>query len=224
MPLLFNVPQKEHMKLLGKTTSWEPDIGKWIVKNTCYYCNFIPYISSDDSFSIICDHFYIVEGTQICCQCHKSTPVIGIGIEDYYSVKLNEKSSTETKKEYLFQSSLDTKRIYIINPAPLLQEPVIKPIYNYIQKHWNYDAGNRCKKCGTQLDEEYLFSDVESPFFVFDKKAAAELTLHKVSLKYDLVVKRFETGYSPADIFIQEEGKIVDTDIMLNPLTLQTAL
>lgn len=218
MPLQLNVPFEEKDTAKEKGARWNPELRKWIATNKKYYRRVLPWISSENFYSIICDHFYVVEGTRLCHKCGKPTRVIGFGIEDYYSIEPDENNPGK----FWINSSLDEDCIHIVAHI----EPLPSPVDNFIKSNWNYKIGysrtiessylaNHCEHCNALQGEHFLFAEPDSPFFVDTEQDAAKLTLYKIPLEYDLVVDYLELGFSPTDYLIKECGKIIDSGIAL---------
>ena len=83
MAILLNVPfsEKDEAKKLGAW--WNPELKKWYVKDRNEYIKLKKWISPRDSFFVVCDHLYIIQGENTCFKCGQKTRVIGYGIESY---------------------------------------------------------------------------------------------------------------------------------------------
>ena len=218
MPLLLNVPFAEKDIAKSKGARWNPELKKWIAPKKKYYSDFVDWISKDAFYSIICDHFYIIEGTRTCYKCHQSTRVIGFGIEDYYSIEPDE---DEPNKHWI-NSSIDKELIRITSEV----KPLPEPVSQYIQNTWNNRIShsrktqrpylsNRCDHCGALQGKFPLFCEVDSPFFIRTPADAAKLTLHKITTQYDLIVEELELGYCTTDFLIKKCAKMIDSGIQL---------
>lgn len=218
MPLVLNVPFEEKDAAKEKGARWNPELKKWIATNKKYYRRFLPWISSENFYSIVCDQFYIVEGVRFCHKCNKPTRVIGFGIEDYYSIEPDENNPGKL----WIDASLNEGCVKIIAHIAPLPAPVEK----FIKSNWNYKLGysrtigssylaNHCEHCNAIQGDHFLFAEPNSPFSVDTEQDATKLTLYKIPLTDDLVVDFLELGYSPTEFLIKEHGKIIDSGIEL---------
>lgn len=214
MALLLNVPyaEKDHAKKLGAW--WNPELKKWYVKNKSDYPKFRQWISDAPEFFIICDYLYLIEGINICFRCNKETPVIGFGIDTYYEFADPE----DLENGYEFCNDSEISIVPHINPIP-------ESLMAYIQEQYNYKIrfskttqrsylANCCVNCDVLQGDFYLFSEVDSPFFIKNEQSAANLTLYRIPLKYDLVVFINQMMWGSNDHLIKRYAKTLNLDIL----------
>ncbi|WP_077612275.1 DUF5710 domain-containing protein [Clostridium sp. Marseille-P2415] len=212
MALLLNVPfnEKDEAKKLG--ARWNPELKKWYVQNKSDYPKFVRWISENGNFEIICDCLYIVEGKNTCFKCGKTTRVIGYGIENYYEFW----NMGDSDKDHYYESG----EVHIashIKPMPAALMEYIQSQYNYKKRYSktiksSYLA-NCCDNCDVLQGDFFLFEEVDSPFFIYDKDVASKLKLYKIPLKYDLVLDTVEVGIGSNDYLIKENAEIINLDI-----------
>lgn len=207
MPLLLDVPysEKDEAKALG--ARWNQDLKKWYVPNKSNYPTFKKWILQGKEYStIICDHFYIVTSKNQCFKCHKETTVVGFGIENYYEI--TEDTSFENGKTHWYYS----KEIHIASQLSPLPDKLLKFMnykYNYFKSYSKttdseYFA-NHCTNCNIIQGNFFLFEEVDSPFCIDSKEAAANLKLYKIPLHFDLILDA-ECGYGSEDYLISKYG------------------
>lgn len=207
--LLLNVPyeEKEEAKKLG--AKWNPEIKKWYVTNPKTYGNFLKWIEGGEVSYILCDELYLVEGKTQCYCCKQQIPVIGYGIK---------------KMVTLYEDDIEfiDGTIHIGS----IIDPIPETLLKYIQKHYNYKMrysktigdkylANGCPNCDSLQGNFFLFQEVDSPFFIDSDETASNLTLYKIKLPYDLVLRNVEVGYGSEDDRIEKCAKIISLDIRL---------
>lgn len=213
MALLLNVPyaEKEEAKKLG--ARWNAELKKWYVQNREDYPKFKKWILKDKSEAVIlCDYVYIIEGIHNCFKCGNETRVIGFGLENYY-----EFGDYEDIKDGFEYYGGEIHIASHINPMPNNILKYIKEKYNYKIRYSktiesSYYA-NCCQNCDVLQGDFFLFSEVDSPFWIEDEQAAKKLKLYKISLEYDILVDNVEVGFGSNDYLIKEYGKIIDIDL-----------
>lgn len=96
-------------------------------------------------------------------------------------------------------------------------------ILKYVQENYNYKLrysktvessyyANCCQNCDVLQGDFFLFSEVDSPFWIEDEEAARKLKLYKIRLEYDILVDNVEVGFGSNDYLIKVYGKIIDID------------
>ena len=165
--LILNVPYKEKDQAKALGAKWNPDIKKWYVQNRQDYVKFCKWVVPYGNI-IVCNNLYVLEGRQSCFKCGKETRVIGFGIEDFYDF-----SDYDVE-----ESSLDEVEYWsgVIRMAGHIN-PIPEKILTYLQKNYNYKMryskttneshiNNCCDNCDVLQRDFYLFSDVDSPFWI----------------------------------------------------------
>lgn len=210
MSLYLNVPfaEKDEAKALGAW--WDPAKKQWFVKNKKDYPKFQKWILSADEEEcmVLCDHFYIVEGVQTCFKCKKPTKVMGFGIENFFTFYQEGVEPEYCEGEIHISSSL---------------EPLSKALLEYLKKTYNYYYGyskftnsnyygHHCDNCGILQGNFYLFSEVDSPFFIDGPEAAKALRLFRVALPYDIKAYA-ELGFGSEDYLIKQHAEMAELEV-----------
>lgn len=199
--LFLEVPSDEEddVKLLGAEKHIE--FNKWYVNNKKDYYKFEKWILNNYKYEtaiIICDYFYIVEGIRKCFKCNKETNVIGFGVENYFDFY---------QDNYEYNSSI----IHITN---FLGGKLSSQLMNYLKEKYNYCKSkslttkeinyyNHCQSCNSIQGDYFLFSEVDSPFSISNKKDAEQLKIYKIPLKYDFIFEG-ELGMGSEDYLIKK--------------------
>ena len=205
MSLIIDVPfaEKDEAKALG--AKWNPKIKKWYVEKRKDYYKFEKWIlGNKENVYILCDYFYIVEGTHICFKCNKPTTVIGFGVKNYFEVFDSKEYGNEQNFEYI------DDEIHIASHIELLSKDLLdklKEKYNYYESYSktvndSYLA-NHCSNCKVIQGDFFLFEDVDTPFFVDSIEKAKGLKLYKVPLENDLIVD-LDVGFGSEDYLIEK--------------------
>lgn len=209
--LLLNVPyeEKDEAKSLG--ARWNPELKKWYVERKENYHKFKKWISRLDSFVVVCDYIYIVEGVKKCFRCGKDTRVVAFGIED--CIEFGEDTAEEGFYED-FEGIINIASS--INPMPKVLEECLTEVYNYSYRYsktvkHSYWA-NGCDNCDMIQGNFYLFNEVDSPFFITNPQDAHNLTIYKIPLKYDMVFDSVEIAYGSEDYLIKRFAKCEEID------------
>ncbi len=207
MSLLLNVPfaEKDEAKSLG--AKWNPSCKKWYVESRQDYPKFSKWLLNDnDETFIICDYFYIIEGFRECFKCHHKTRVIGFGIENYYTLW------NDPEEPFYYNSGI----IHIaseLEGLPASFYDFLKKEYNYYNSYSktlnSYCYSNHCQKCNMLQGSFFLFSEVDSPFFIDSISSAAKLTLSRIKLEQDIQAD-IGLGYGSEDYLIKKHAKIID--------------
>jgi len=199
--LILNVPynEKDDAKSLG--ARWNPTVKKWYVKNKKDYYKFIRWIEPYGNMVII-DELYLIEGVKKCFRCGKDTRVIGFGIDKHLSIDglleiENNNYDGNEIKEILYDKMLEINQddIHIVGPI----DPIPEPLMEYIQNKYNYKLRysktthissicNCCDNCDVLQGDFFLFSEVDSPFFIHSQEDVKKLKIYKIKLEQDLIV------------------------------------
>ena len=150
----------------------------------------------------------------MCFKCGKETRVIGFGIEDFYDFSdYNMEDNSLGEVEYWS----DVIRIAgPINPIP-------EKILTYLQKNYNYKMryskttneshiNNCCDNCDVLQGDFYLYSEVDSPFWIDSEEKVKDLKIYKIPLRQDIIVDA-NFGYSNTDEWLKMYGNIELLDI-----------
>lgn len=212
MSLYLDVPfrEKDEAKALG--AKWDPKKKKWYVQNKLDYYKFQKWIlsSNEDECTVLCDYFYIVEGTHTCFKCKKTTQVIGFGVENYYNFYQKGIYEGNPEPEYNFGEIHIASSIGNL-PSNLLQ--YLKSNYNYFYGYSKFAEtsylGNHCQHCGVLQGNFYIFEEMDSPFFIDSEETARALKLFKVKLPFDIKTP-CNIGLCSEDYLIKKYAEIFD--------------
>ena len=225
--LILNVPynEKDDAKSLG--ARWNPTVKKWYVKNKKDYYKFIRWIEPYGNMVII-DELYLIEGVKKCFRCGKDTRVIGFGIDKHLSIDglleiENNNYDGNEIKEILYDKMLEINQddIHIVGPI----DPIPEPLMEYIQNKYNYKLRysktthissicNCCDNCDVLQGDFFLFSEVDSPFFIHSREDVKILKIYKIKLEQDLIVNA-DDGWASFDEMFKKYGKIIPLDIKI---------
>lgn len=225
--LILNVPynEKDDAKSLG--ARWNPTVKKWYVKNKKDYYKFIRWIEPYGNMVII-DELYLIEGVKKCFRCGKDTRVIGFGIDKHLSIDglfeiENNNYDDNEIKEILYDKMLEINQddIHIVGPI----DPIPEPLMEYIQNKYNYKLRysktthissicNCCDNCDVLQGDFFLFSEVDSPFFIHSQEDVKKLKIYKIKLEQDLIVNA-DDGWASFDEMFKKYGKIIPLDIKI---------
>ena len=225
--LILNVPynEKDDAKSLG--ARWNPIIKKWYVKDKKDYHKFIHWIERYGNIVII-DELYLIEGVKKCFRCGKETRVIGFGIDKHLSIDglfeiENNNYDDNEIKEILYDKMLEINQddIHIVGPI----DPIPEPLMEYIQNKYNYKLRysktthissicNCCDNCDVLQGDFFLFSEVDSPFFIHSQEDVKKLKIYKIKLEQDLIVNA-DDGWASFDEMFKKYGKIIPLDIKI---------
>ena len=211
--LILNVPYKEKDQAKALGAKWNPDIKKWYVQNRQDYVKFCKWVVPQGNI-IVCNNLYVLEGRQSCFKCGKETRVIGFGIEDFYDFSHYD----------VEESSLDEVEYWsgVIRMAGHIN-PIPEKILIYLQKNYNYKMryskttneshiNNCCDNCDVLQGDFYLFSEVDSPFWIDSEEKVKALKIYKIPLKQDIIIDA-NIGYSNTDEWLKLYGNIELLDI-----------
>lgn len=185
--LLLNVPyeEKDEAKRLG--ARWNPDLKKWYVPKREDYPKFHKWILSQ-GYIVACDAIYVIEGRQKCFKCGKDTRVIGFGLENFYEF---DGSESDEEIEFHYWSNV----IRIAGPIDPIPVPVLKylqGIYNYKNRYSKTTGeshiSNCCENCDVLQGDFYLFSEVDSPFWIDSEEKIRNLKIYRIPLRNDLIL------------------------------------
>ena len=225
--LILNVPynEKDDAKSLG--ARWNPIIKKWYVKDKKDYHKFIHWIEPYGNIVII-DELYLIEGVKKCFRCGKDTRVIGFGIDKHLSIDglfeiENNNYDDNEIKEILYDKMLEINQddIHIVGPI----DPIPEPLMEYIQNKYNYKLRysktthissicNCCDNCDVLQGDFFLFSEVDSPFFIHSREDVKKLKIYKIKLEQDLIINA-DDGWASFDEMFKKYGKIIPLDIKI---------
>ena len=205
MSLIIDVPyaEKDEAKSLG--AKWNPNLKKWYVEERENYHKFEKWIlGNKENVSILCDYFYIVEGTHLCFKCNKPTKVIGFGVKNFFEVYDSNEYDNEDNFCYYEDNIHIASHIEPLSKA-LLDK--LKEKYNYYESYSktinaSYLA-NHCSNCKVIQGDFFLFEEVDTPFFVDSIEKAKVLKLYKVPLENDVIVD-LDIGFGSEDYLIEK--------------------
>lgn len=211
MSFFLNVPfgDKDSAKKLG--AHWNPARKQWYVTDKFNYPKFQKWLP-DDTYIIVCDFLYIIEGHRKCHKCGKTTRVIAFGIENFY--------------EFAALNDVGTKFAYnegVIRIVPHLF-PFPDKLLDYVSQKYNYHESysrtlkasylaNNCEHCDALQGDWFLFEEPDSPFFIFNEEDASALTLHKIPLVNDIALSSaISMNFQPEDELIKNYSDILDLE------------
>lgn len=222
MTLILNVPFSQKDEVKGMGARWNPNIKKWYVENREEYLKFAKWFSkSDDVNLIVCDHVFIIEASHECFKCGKKTKVIGVGIENYVTLDFSDCfGDTDTIESGLITEYYSTEINIIsqIDPLPTKLLEFVQGKYNYKMRYSKFAGttylANCCDYCDTLQGDYYLFSEVDSPFFLDSIEKVSELKLYKIDLQYDIPVSA-NLSWSSTDHLIKKHGQMYAVDLSI---------
>ena len=211
--LLLNVPYKEKDEAKKLGAKWNPDIKKWYVQDRKEYFRFYKWITTQGRI-VACNNIYVLEGKQKCFKCGRETKVIGFGLEDYYDFSAYDIEDGLTKRVEYYNDV-----IRIVGPI----EPIPETILKYLQKNYNYKMryskttneshiNNCCDNCDVLQGDFFLFSEVDSPFWIDSVEKVKNLKIYRIPLKNDIILDA-SIRYSSTDEWMKEYGDIEVLDI-----------
>ena len=189
--VFLNVPfvEKDEAKALG--ARWDGTVKKWYVQNREDYPKFQKWILPDDyeQCAVLCDYFYIVEGSHTCFKCGAQNRVVAFATGNCYFFYHPEEYENQVPQyvedDLQIESFLEPLNII---PGAL---DYLKTTYNFhlgfskfLKK--NYFA-NHCNKCKVIQGQNFLFYEIDSPFIVRNSKSAEALSFHRVQLPFDVI-------------------------------------
>lgn len=211
MSLIIDVPYAEKDKAKSLGAKWNPNLKKWYVDDRKKYYKFEKWIlGNKENVSILCDYFYIVEGTHICFKCNKPTKVIGFGVKNFFEIYDSNEYGNEDN--FIFYDD-DIHIASHIEPLSKDLLAKLKEKYNYYESYSKTVNGsylaNHCSNCKVIQGDFFLFGEVDSPFFVDSIEKAKQLKLYKVPLKNDLIVD-LDIGFGSEDYLIEQYAQKFD--------------
>lgn len=208
--LILNVPfnEKEEAKKLG--AKWNPAIKKWYVQDRAAYPRFSKWIAQQGDI-VACEYIYVIEGRKVCFRCKQETRVISFGLERFYDLYDYCEGEEITYQE---------NGIYIVGPI----DPIPPSILSYLQGKYNYKKRysnttheshicNCCDNCDVLQGDFFLYSEVDSPFFIDSIEKIKELKIYKIPLEQDIII-RADLSYTGYEKLIKEIGHIETITIM----------
>lgn len=211
MAILLNVPfsEKDEAKKLGAW--WNPELKKWYIKDRNEYIKLKKWISPRDSFFVVCDHLYIIQGENTCFKCGQKTRVIGYGIESYMEF------DDEINNGVYYDNGEIVHIAAHIKPIPSKLMDYIQHTYNYKNRYSKFAnrtyLANCCDNCVVLQGDFFLFDEVDSPFWIENSEVASKLNLFKISLEYDIVLDDIEISFSSTDYLIKQYAHIEELDV-----------
>lgn len=170
MALYLNVPyeQKDQAKALG--AKWDQIRKQWYVTNKFDYYKFFEWFPVVyEECDLICDCMYIVEVPRKCHKCKKETSIIGLAIQNYFSIKKDENGNLIDYKyhnEYLNFFSIDEE---IDNTELKLSlKNKFRFYYSYSKRISDSYIANHCEHCGVIQGYYHLYEEPSGPFFDLD--------------------------------------------------------
>lgn len=181
--LLINVPysEKDEAKALG--AKWNPDEKSWMAPSNTYvdYKKFSNWFDGD---IIVQNELYLIEAMRICWKCGKPTKVVCFALKNYVDIH-----SSRPEYRYLITSML-TKM-----PREVLKH--IQEYYNFKEKysHTIKDKywANCCPYCDSLHGNNYLFYELDSPFYADTPEKARQLIMYRITLPLDMCVDLGDT-------------------------------
>lgn len=176
--LLINVPysEKDEAKALG--AKWNPVIKSWMATGNTYgeYEKFSKWFDGD---IIAMKEIYLVEATRVCWKCGKATKIVCFALKDYIDV-----NSKYPDSSYLLTS--------ILTRVPGGLPSYMEKHYNFKEKYSNTLKdkcwANCCSHCDSLQGNNYLFYELDSPFFADTPEKARQLTMYRINLPIDMCV------------------------------------
>ena len=217
--LFLNVPynEKDEAKSLG--AKWNGELKKWYVEKREDYVKFNKWLCPDtDEFFILCDYIYIAVGEQECFKCKKPTRIIGLGTDNFLHF-FREWEDDEDKYGTLDSEEwFDIEDIHIVPISDFLPEKILKTIMNNFNFKERYSKttetsglSNCCENCDMLQGNYFIFSEVNSPFFIDSQEKAEKIRLYKVKIKDDILYDG-DFSYGSEDYLIKKCAKIIDVE------------
>lgn len=213
MSLFLNVPyvEKDDAKKLG--ACWEPTRKQWYVPEKYDYPKFQKWFP-DDTYIVVCDFLYVIEGLRKCYKCGRNTRVVAFGIENFF--------------EFANPKDIGPKFSYnegVIRILPHLF-PFPEKLLAYVSEKYNYHEAyshtikasylaNNCDHCDALQGDWFLFEEPDSPFFFFDENDVpklSKLVLYKIPLIHDIILTEADTRFQSEDVLIKKYGKSINLD------------
>lgn len=217
--LLLNVPynEKDEAKKLG--AKWNGDLKKWYVEEREDYLEFNKWLCPEsDEFCIIYDYIYIAVGERECFKCKKPTRVIGLGFDNFIHLYRDWEDDEDKYGTLDGEECLDDKDIHIVPIPDYLPENILKAIKNNFNFKERYSKttetsglSNCCENCDMLQGDFFIFSEVDSPFYIDGEEKAEKIILYKVKLKNDFLYDG-NFGWGSEDYLIKQCAKIIDVE------------
>lgn len=211
MSLIIDVPYAEKEKVKSLGAKWNPNLKKWYVEERRDYYKFEKWIlGNKENISILCDYFYVIEGTHICFKCHKPTKVIGFGVKNFFEIY--DSNGYGNEENFIHYDD----EIHIASHI----EPLSKDLLNKLKEKYNYYESysktvndsylaNHCSNCKVIQGDLFLFQEVDTPFFIDSIEKAKHLKLYKIPLENDLIVD-LDVGLGSEDYLIEKYAQKFD--------------
>lgn len=176
--LLLNVPytEKDEAKALG--AKWNPSEKSWVAPGSTYN-EYKKYSRWFDGSIIVQNELYLIDAARICWKCGKTTKVVCFALKNYVDI------NSQYLDYHYFLTSMITKM-----PGEVFNH--IQGHYNFKEKYSNTIKGkcwaNCCSHCDSLQGNNYLFYELDSPFYADAPEKARQLTMYRISLPFDMCV------------------------------------
>lgn len=182
--LYLDVPFFEKDQAKALYAKWDPARKKWYADNSKYYYKFAKWIMGN---VVLLDHFFIIESSQACWKCNKTSKVVTFGygphlviegpFDDDYAVDfMNEGIYVTGEFDAFPQAALQ----YVQNKFPVRERYSKTRRYSYMS--------NGCEHCDALFGLWNLYEEPDSPFFIQNQNKLNNLKVYKIPLKYDLAI------------------------------------
>ena len=211
--LLLDVPyiEKDEAKKLGAI--WNPYLKKWTTSYRKNYYKFKRWITTNDTFYLLSDHCYLIEGVRKCFKCHRDTKVVCFGIDQYIEY------NSEYQTGYWYKTDNEIHIVSEISPMPQELLDYLQSKYNYMLSYSNFMQAkymaNHCQHCNALQGNFFLFCEVDSPFMVDSEEKAKNLNIHKITLEHDIALDELNISFSSGDVLIKHLSNQYNSEIVL---------
>lgn len=205
--LLLDVPynEKDEAKALG--ARWDPELKKWYVQNERNYYKFTKWIFKEGC-SVACKNLYIVEAKRKCYKCGYETTVVSLAADDYWTFDgledvLEGRTTVDVSNGFGPEEADDCCHYADFFVLLGLTENIPTALLNYMLDKYNIrnkfsnttkkkSLSNLCERCNALHGNWYLFQEVDSPFWIYDRQDIKKLKFYRIPLKYDLILSSGE--------------------------------
>lgn len=216
--ILLDVPYDKRNEAKNLGAKWSPDYKKWYVEKREDYGKFIKWMGDDKL--LVLDNLYLIEGIHTCFKCGKDTRVIGFGLDKYlpiYDYIIDDSVGSYDLERFARDIKLSETMdpdIHIVGPI----DPIPEALMRVLSKKYNYkmrysktinrsSISNCCDYCDVLQGDFFLFSEVDSPFWINDIEDVKKLKIYHFILNRDLLVEANE-GWSSFDELFKKYGRI----------------
>lgn len=182
--LYLNVPFHEKDQAKSLYAKWDPAHKKWYADNSKYYYKFAKWITGN---IVLLDHFFIIESSQECWKCNKTSKVVTFG----YGPHLIIEGPFDDKYDVNFMND----GIYISGELDSFPKTALEhiqrnfPVKERYSKTRKYSyMSNGCEHCDALFGLWNLYEEPDSPFFIQDSNKLNNMIVYKVPLKYDIAI------------------------------------